>query len=82
MNSVKLEGPCSGPVNLRVEGSVLAPANPAAMISDSLFTINHVDKFTLNGGGSLDGQGQQAWKQNNCDEKVNCKQLPIVNTFF
>jgi len=81
MGPITLAGPCKGPIKLDVAGNVKAPADPADFHGrDALLTINYVDRLTVAGvlgGGVFDGQGQMAWKMNNCDKNPKCKALPF-----
>lgn len=66
MGAVTLKGPCSSPIKLQVQGILKAPANPGAMNADAWIKIGNVNQLTVYGGGTFDGQGQQAWNQNTC----------------
>ncbi|KAG2719453.1 hypothetical protein I3760_03G267900 [Carya illinoinensis] len=71
LGEVSLEGPCKGPIEFQNHGTVQAPADPSKF-KDFWIQIIHVDGFTLSGGGTFDGQGQLAWKSNNCANDANC----------
>ena len=74
-----LNGPCKGAMELQVQGTLLAPINPSNYAKDSWITFAYIDQFKLSGGGTFDGQGQVAWKQNNCGRNPKCKRLPVVS---
>ncbi|XP_043809069.1 polygalacturonase-like [Manihot esculenta] len=74
-----LNGPCKGAMELQVQGTLLAPINPSSYAKDSWITFAYIDQFKLSGGGTFDGQGQVAWKQNNCGRNPKCKRLPVVS---
>ncbi|XP_010248093.1 PREDICTED: exopolygalacturonase-like, partial [Nelumbo nucifera] len=77
MNLVNLAGPCKqAQMNFQLEGIVQAPADPAAMDSESWLLFDHVDDLTVFGGGTLDGQGQKAWESNECSKNSKCPQMP------
>ncbi|XP_031390966.1 exopolygalacturonase-like [Punica granatum] len=76
MGQVSLGGPCKSSMTVQVQGMVKAPADPAQMKGDGWIVIQHIDSFTLNGGGTFDGQGKIAWTKNDCAEKKVCTNLP------
>uniref|UniRef100_A0A199UC78 Uncharacterized protein n=1 Tax=Manihot esculenta TaxID=3983 RepID=A0A199UC78_MANES len=59
---VNVTGPCKGAIEVEVQGTVQAPPELAG--GDGWFNFNHIDQFTLFGKGTLDGQGEVAWKGN------------------
>ncbi|KAG8647461.1 hypothetical protein MANES_09G077733v8 [Manihot esculenta] len=73
---VNVTGPCKGAIEVEVQGTVQAPPELAG--GDGWFNFNHIDQFTLSGKGTLDGQGQVAWKGVSCDkDPKNCKKHPM-----
>ncbi|KAK7850616.1 polygalacturonase [Quercus suber] len=60
LGAVPLEGPCKGSIELQVIGTLRAPERQSG---DSWVSFNHVNFFTLSGGGTFDGQGKIAWGQ-------------------
>uniref|UniRef100_A0A2C9WFY4 Uncharacterized protein n=1 Tax=Manihot esculenta TaxID=3983 RepID=A0A2C9WFY4_MANES len=76
-----LNGPCKGAMELQVQGTLLVPINPSEHAKDSWITFAYIDRFTLSVGGTFDGQGQVAWKQNNCVQNPKCKRLPVSLRF-
>nr|GMD26495.1 polygalacturonase-like [Ipomoea batatas] len=58
MTQVLLAGPCKAPIELKIEATLKAPANPNDMDGKKEWlTVQYMDHFTLSGGGTLDGQG-------------------------
>lgn len=78
MNQVILDGPCKGPIELQIRATLKAPPDPSTFDGEWI-TIQHVGHLTINGGGTLDGQGVMAWKQNDCAKTGRCSKLPIVS---
>lgn len=75
---VMLQGPCKGPIELRINGILLAPTGNSAA-GDSWLNIHWVNNLVIDGGGSLNGQGPTAWP---CHFKGGgCGTLPIVSPF-
>ena len=59
-----------GPIELLVQGTLQAPADPAYFRGSSgWINFQYINQFTLSGAGTFDGQGQIAWKQNDCGGK-------------
>lgn len=77
---VDLKGPCKGAMHLEVQGTFIAPTSPNAHNKASWITFAYIDRLTISGGGTFDGRGEIAWKQNNCGQNPKCKSLPIVST--
>lgn len=84
MNVLELKGPCKAPIEVKVDGILKAPADPAQMPQGKQWiTVGYVDHFTLSGSGTLDGQGgASAWKKNDCLTNKNCPRLPYVSTYY
>ncbi|KAL0423769.1 UNVERIFIED_CONTAM: Polygalacturonase [Sesamum radiatum] len=82
LSQVKLIGN-KAPLELQVQGTVQANPNPSQLPNKEgeWITINYVNYFTLSGGGVFDGQGQEAWKQNDCHKNRNCAKLPMNLSF-
>ncbi|KAJ8532012.1 hypothetical protein K7X08_011935 [Anisodus acutangulus] len=59
MAQVKLQGPCKAPLELQVQATLKANADPKQLSADiEWLTVNYIDRFTLSGGGIFDGQGK------------------------
>ncbi|KAL1540145.1 galacturonan 1,4-alpha-galacturonidase [Salvia divinorum] len=80
LSQVRMLGRNKAPINLEIKGDVKAyPELDKLPDKDGQWiTINYVDSLTISGGGVLDGQGQEAWKANHCNNKnKTCPKLPI-----
>ncbi|KAF7807614.1 polygalacturonase-like [Senna tora] len=78
LGQVDLRGPCKAPIEVQVDGIILAPANPNKLNGNAQWVkFGYINFFTLSGGGTFDGQGQSAWKQNDCGRNKNCKKLSM-----
>ncbi|KAB1208700.1 hypothetical protein CJ030_MR6G006741 [Morella rubra] len=73
------QGPCKAPVRFQVQGNVLAPVDLNVFKSQSTWiSFQNVDRLTVSGGGSFDGQGTPAmWSKNECAKNWKCT-LPIL----
>ncbi|KAK8344706.1 hypothetical protein V6Z11_A07G097200 [Gossypium hirsutum] len=65
LSTATLDGPCKAPIELQVEGTVKAPADP------------EIENFKLFGGGVFDGQGTTSYKREGCEKHDYCDSLPI-----
>lgn len=79
LTAVNIVGPCRAPVGIQVQGTLLAPADPAQVKADAWITFEQIDQFTLSGYGILDGQGAIAWAHNDCGKNANCGPIPMVS---
>ncbi|PIN17523.1 Polygalacturonase [Handroanthus impetiginosus] len=79
---IKIQGPCQAPITIQAnQARFMAPANPSKFKSQSgWFTFQSINGFTLL-GGTFDGQGEIAWKQNDCAKTGKCSSLPINVVF-
>jgi len=64
-----------------VEGTLKAPVGSLPISGENWITINYVNNLEVSGGGVFDGQGQQAWKKNDCHKNTKCEQLPLNLSF-
>ncbi|KAK7246221.1 hypothetical protein RIF29_41081 [Crotalaria pallida] len=73
MREVDVKGPCKAPIEIQVDGTIQAPADPKQLHgADKWVTIGYVSHFTFSGHGIFDGQGAYAWKANDCGLNQNC----------
>ncbi|XP_017648146.2 polygalacturonase-like [Gossypium arboreum] len=77
LSTTTLDGPCKAPIELQVEGTVKAPANPGAFKEPKWIAFNRIENFKLFGGGVFDGQGTTAYKREGCEKHDYCDSLPI-----
>ncbi|MFQ6621099.1 hypothetical protein Gotur_003141 [Gossypium turneri] len=74
-----LDGPCKAPIEIQVEGTVKAPADPGAFKDPKWIAFNRIENFKLSGGGLFDGQGTTAYKRevSATDESPNTDGIQI-----
>lgn len=82
LGQVVIEGPCKAPINLIVQGTVIAPADTKHFNHQILgwVNFNNIDGFTMSGNGVFDGQGSAVWGKV-CGKKSYCGSLPMVRSF-
>nr|CAD1825370.1 unnamed protein product [Ananas comosus var. bracteatus] len=81
---VKFTGPCVNVHSLTVymKGYLKASTDLSKYVKgDDWIEIGWVDRLTLTGFGTFDGQGSVSWPYNNCPTKKNCKVLPTSIKF-
>lgn len=67
-----LQGPCKAPIDVQVQGNFKAPLDSKYLTKqDSWVGFQYVDRLTLYGGGTFDGQ-------NNCYKNKYCKTTQAV----
>lgn len=72
-------GPCKSPITFQLQGTLVATSDVSTFATgDGWVTFEHVDKLTIAGGGTFDGQGQAVWGKK-CDQTSYCGKLPIVS---
>ncbi|KAG2713818.1 hypothetical protein I3760_04G193700 [Carya illinoinensis] len=57
-SKVVLNGPCKGPIELKVRGTLVAPGDLSFFKWGSWVSFERVDQLTLSGNGTFDGQGK------------------------
>ncbi|PPR93689.1 hypothetical protein GOBAR_AA26985 [Gossypium barbadense] len=77
LSTTTLDGPCKAPIELQVQGTVKAPADPGAFKEPKWIAFNRIENFKLFGGGVFDGQGTTAYKREGCKGHDYCGSLPI-----
>ncbi|MFQ6621110.1 hypothetical protein Gotur_003138, partial [Gossypium turneri] len=77
LGTATLDGPCKAPIELQVEGTVKAPADPGAFKEPKWIAFNRIENFKLFSGGLFDGQGTTAYKREGCKNHDYCGSLPI-----
>ncbi|KAF7806930.1 polygalacturonase-like [Senna tora] len=57
LTQVKFTGPCNAPIEVQVDGIILAPENPNELDGNAQWVkFSYVNFFTLSGSGTFDGQ--------------------------
>jgi galacturan 1,4-alpha-galacturonidase len=69
-------------MSLVIKGVLKAPTDPTNFSTDSWINFRYADRLTVSGGGTLDAQGQLAWRFNDCNKDSHCPALPTVRNLF
>lgn len=74
------QGPC---VNRRpvfqMIGNLKAIPDVSEYPGQGWITFDTIDGLVITGGGTIDGQGAQVWKYNDCKSNSDCVHLPAVS---
>ncbi|KAK7411293.1 hypothetical protein VNO78_02745 [Psophocarpus tetragonolobus] len=82
MGALELKGPCKAPIEIQIDGTIKAPANPASNdVASQFLMIGNADSITVSGNGVIDGQGANTWKQNDCHKNADCKGFTMNLSF-
>ncbi|GJR08954.1 exopolygalacturonase-like protein [Tanacetum coccineum] len=81
LGAVVFLGPCKGPVDFIIKGTLEASDNPVNMFRDHWITFRYLDQLVVTGGGFLYGHGKTVWHLNDCAKNSHCKQLPYTMRF-
>jgi galacturan 1,4-alpha-galacturonidase len=82
LGTVDFLGPCKGPIEFNVLGSIHSPGDPKYFTGDTWISFAHIDHLTVSGTGDFDGQGGTAWGRSGCSKTSYCIHLPIVSLFL
>ncbi|XP_062153707.1 exopolygalacturonase-like [Alnus glutinosa] len=74
-------GPCKGPIEFNVLGSIHSPGDPKYFTGDNWISFARIDHLTVSGTGDFDGQGRTAWGRSGCSKTSYCIHLPISLRF-
>ncbi|KAK4790432.1 hypothetical protein SAY86_017736 [Trapa natans] len=75
VNSAEFQGPCKGPIEFRLQGTMKAPAGMVGQ--ENWVAFRYMDRLAVTGGGTFDGFGESAWPYNDCIKNTKCSRLPI-----
>ncbi|XP_050365603.1 polygalacturonase-like [Argentina anserina] len=75
------EGPCNAPIQFQLQGTVQAPED-RSHLDDSWVHFKAIDKLTLSGGGTFDGQGELFWKHGHGSTPVDIRFKTVNNSII
>ncbi|XP_010270548.1 PREDICTED: exopolygalacturonase-like [Nelumbo nucifera] len=78
LGPIKFSGPCHHVTSITVDmqGYLKALTQLSKFGTSPWIEIGWVDRLTLTGGGTFDGQGVGAWRFNKCPVDMDCEYLP------
>ncbi|XP_040994254.1 polygalacturonase-like [Juglans microcarpa x Juglans regia] len=82
LGPVQLNGPCKGPIELKVRGTLEAPGDLSFFKWGSWVSFERVDQLTLSGNGTFDGQGKSVWGKYNGALPINIRFDFITNSMI
>ncbi|XP_027338620.1 polygalacturonase-like [Abrus precatorius] len=76
MSALDVKGPCKAPIEVKVDGTIQAPISQNDLKDAGQWVkFGYIDSLTLSGSGVFDGQGEAAWKLNDCSTNKKCHML-------
>ncbi|KAL6144801.1 hypothetical protein ACLB2K_055491 [Fragaria x ananassa] len=85
IHPVDIAGPCRSKVTLMISGTIIAPISPDAWIGlnpRKWIYFHGVNHLTVEGGGTVDGMGQEWWARSCKSNSTNpCRHAPTAITF-
>ncbi|KAI8522642.1 hypothetical protein RHMOL_Rhmol13G0012000 [Rhododendron molle] len=70
---VFFQGPCSSsPITVEMQGTIMAQTDLTLYSNGVWFTVENFDGLVMRGGGTFNGQGEQAWPKDSCGNKATC----------
>ncbi|XP_048226425.1 exopolygalacturonase clone GBGE184 isoform X2 [Ricinus communis] len=82
MGPAVFQGPCQSKVTFELLGIVKATTDLSDYSSPEWISFERITGLTLKGDGTFDGQGESAWKYNDCANTGDCAALPDQLKFF
>ncbi|RDY04920.1 hypothetical protein CR513_11301, partial [Mucuna pruriens] len=75
LRQIEFRGPCQAPIEIRVNGIIIAPKNPFPLNGeDQWVRFGYLNFLTLSGKGTFHGRGKMSWK---CKTDKNCNKLAM-----
>ncbi|EYU22514.1 hypothetical protein ABFS82_05G018100 [Erythranthe guttata] len=78
---VTLQGPCMPNLVLQIDGTLLAPPKIGSWAKSNLYqwmNFKWLQNFTIQGTGTVDGQGSNWWCSSQVNKKKRAKKLPGI----
>ncbi|GMY34002.1 probable polygalacturonase At1g80170 isoform X2 [Fagus crenata] len=85
IHPIDIAGPCRSKITLQISGTIVAPKDPDAwhgLNPRKWLYFHRVNHLTLDGGGTINGMGQEWWARSCKTNSTNpCKHAPTAITF-
>ncbi|KAL7110328.1 hypothetical protein ACP275_05G018400 [Erythranthe tilingii] len=78
---VTLQGPCMSNLVLQIDGTLLAPPKIGSWAKSNLYqwmNFKWLQNFTIQGTGTVDGQGSNWWCSSQVNKKKRAKKVPGI----
>ncbi|KAL0740621.1 hypothetical protein Bca4012_082134 [Brassica carinata] len=77
LDQITFSGPCKSHITFTIKGTLLAPQSLNADRQAEWISFRYVDNLTVDGGGTIDGQGSYSWPLNDCNKNPHCRTLAM-----
>ncbi|XP_024035815.1 probable polygalacturonase At1g80170 isoform X2 [Citrus clementina] len=85
IHPIDISGPCKSRLTLEISGTIVAPKDPdvwKGLNRRRWLYFNRVNHLTVQGGGTIDGMGQEWWSRSCKINTTNpCRHAPTAITF-
>lgn len=85
IHPIDIAGPCRSKITIQISGTIVAPKDPDAwhgLNPRKWLYFHKVNHLTLDGGGTINGMGQEWWARSCKTNSTNpCKHAPTAITF-
>ncbi|CAN8304935.1 unnamed protein product [Cochlearia groenlandica] len=75
LGGVTFQGPCNGKISFFIDGTLVAPQDNNGIKKETWINFRYIDYLTVQGGGTVDGQGKKSWPLNDCHKNIHCHTL-------
>ncbi|KAL8167168.1 hypothetical protein V2J09_008667 [Rumex salicifolius] len=78
LSQTPFSGPCKGisPMVVQIMGTLKGVSDLSMYTNDAWLFFQDINGLVVFGGGSIDGQGADAWQYNDCNKNSDCSLMP------
>ncbi|XP_022972202.1 exopolygalacturonase-like [Cucurbita maxima] len=79
INQIAFAGPCRNtePIVVQIDATLKGGVDVSQYVSAEWILFEKINGLIVTGRGTLDGQGSEVWKYNDCHVNENCQKLPV-----